>query len=290
MNRLHCLSYFTTEFPGSRKCMSRKGVTRLGSSVFRTSWPLIFATRTFDRIFWGRLTLVMASSSLNSYVSNLISEVSEAAKALPSDPFQDDQARKKLQALSQKLAGALEAPMDTIRKLNYAVISFLLHLPSQKCNRASHSLTCLATLFSRNYSSFVELLSKEAGSKLWQMEIIRRQRWSWRMQQVQNGNWLVEINCLRFPSTAQNTDTISFFSSAFPSLGCGWYRRRGWARNVHFDSRHQCFDTSSNLRLRRAFVCHLPIIREIFQSLVMNIQRLRSSSRFRRISWTPRSK
>ncbi|MCJ1426479.1 hypothetical protein MMC29_004382 [Sticta canariensis] len=62
----------------------------------------------------------MASSSLNSYVSNLISEISEAAKALPGDPFQDDQARKTLQALSQKLAGALETPMDTIRKMNYA--------------------------------------------------------------------------------------------------------------------------------------------------------------------------
>lgn len=125
------MTYFTTEFPGSGKCMSRKGVTRIGSSSF---------SENLGGIFWGRLTLIMVSSSLNSYVSNLISEISEAAKALPGDPFQDDQARKRLQALSQKLAGALEAPMDTIRKMNYAVISFLLHLPSHECSRASPSL------------------------------------------------------------------------------------------------------------------------------------------------------
>ncbi|MCJ1270763.1 hypothetical protein MMC22_010660 [Lobaria immixta] len=61
----------------------------------------------------------MGSSSLNSYILGLISEISEAAKALPSDPFEDDQARKRLHAVAQKLAGALEAPIDTIRKMNH---------------------------------------------------------------------------------------------------------------------------------------------------------------------------
>lgn len=67
----------------------------------------------------------MGSSSLNSYVSNLISEISEAGKTLPSDLFEDDQARKRLHALAQRLAGALEAPIDTIRKMNHQVFSSL---------------------------------------------------------------------------------------------------------------------------------------------------------------------
>lgn len=106
----------------------------------------------------------MGSSSLNSYVSNLISEINEAATALPSDPFQDDRARKRLQAVAQKLSGALEAPMDTIRKMNYQVISLLLSVSSH--NYYIFNLTCFATLVSRNHSPFVGLLSKEAGSKL----------------------------------------------------------------------------------------------------------------------------
>lgn len=80
--------------------------------------------------FRSRLALTMGSSSLNSYVSNLISEINEAAKTLPSDPFPDDPARKRLQAVAQKLSGALETPMDTIRKMNYQVISLLLSAPS----------------------------------------------------------------------------------------------------------------------------------------------------------------
>ncbi|MCJ1261428.1 hypothetical protein MMC22_001292 [Lobaria immixta] len=61
----------------------------------------------------------MGSSGHNSYVSNLISEITEAAKDLPSDPFENDPARKKLLAVAQKLVGALEAPIDTIRKMNH---------------------------------------------------------------------------------------------------------------------------------------------------------------------------
>ena len=82
----------------------------------------LFLLKHWTEYLRTQLGLIMGSSSLNSYVLGLISEISEAARALLSDPFEDDQARKRLQAVAQKLAGALEAPIDTIRKMNHQVI------------------------------------------------------------------------------------------------------------------------------------------------------------------------
>ena len=61
----------------------------------------------------------MASHSL--HVGALIQEVTEAAAALPSDVFQDDQARRRLQAATERLSGALNSPVEGIRKFCFQV-------------------------------------------------------------------------------------------------------------------------------------------------------------------------
>lgn len=60
-------------------------------------------------------------SSSNTFVDGLVKEVNEAAKALPSDPFQDDDARKRLQTAAYRLTGALDAPIDGLRKFIFEV-------------------------------------------------------------------------------------------------------------------------------------------------------------------------
>ena len=60
-------------------------------------------------------------SSSDTFIDGLTKEVNEAAKTLPSDPFQDDDARKRLQTAAYRLAGALDAPIDGIRKVIFEV-------------------------------------------------------------------------------------------------------------------------------------------------------------------------
>ena len=63
----------------------------------------------------------MSSSTRGDYIQSLILEVNAAAEALPKQAFQDDKARKRLQAAALRLSGALDAPIDGIRKIIFQV-------------------------------------------------------------------------------------------------------------------------------------------------------------------------
>ena len=60
-------------------------------------------------------------SSQASSIHQLLEEVAEASKNLPSDVFQDDAARKRLQEAAAALSGALESPIDGVRRLIFQV-------------------------------------------------------------------------------------------------------------------------------------------------------------------------
>ena len=60
-------------------------------------------------------------SAHSSHTNALIQEVIDAAKALPSDVSQDDQARKRLKLATDQLSGALETPVDGMRRIGFQV-------------------------------------------------------------------------------------------------------------------------------------------------------------------------
>ena len=63
----------------------------------------------------------MSSIAHDEYIQSLISEVNAAAEALTKQSFQDDKARKRLQAAALRLSGALDTPSDGVRKILFQV-------------------------------------------------------------------------------------------------------------------------------------------------------------------------
>ena len=61
-------------------------------------------------------------SSQSSYPGVLVQEVINAAKALPSDVFHDDQARQQLQEAMLRLSSALDTPTDRIWQISFQVV------------------------------------------------------------------------------------------------------------------------------------------------------------------------
>ena len=61
------------------------------------------------------------SFSSNPYVESLVKEIVEAAKGLPADIFQNDHARKRLQRAAYQLTGAMDTPIDRVRKIIFQV-------------------------------------------------------------------------------------------------------------------------------------------------------------------------
>jgi hypothetical protein len=57
------------------------------------------------------------------YISGLIEEIHTEGNNLPDDVFQDDKARRRLQAAAFKLLGALETPIDGVRRIIFQVVS-----------------------------------------------------------------------------------------------------------------------------------------------------------------------
>ena len=61
------------------------------------------------------------SGDHGEYVAGLIEEVSAAAKLLAKDVFSNNNARKRLQLATQRLSGALDNPIDGVRKIIFQV-------------------------------------------------------------------------------------------------------------------------------------------------------------------------
>lgn len=61
------------------------------------------------------------SFSSKSSVEELMKEMNEVVKELSSDIFSNDDARKKLQSAANRLAGALDTPIDGVRKIIFQV-------------------------------------------------------------------------------------------------------------------------------------------------------------------------
>ncbi len=61
------------------------------------------------------------SFSPNPYVDSLVKEIIEAVKELPPDIFQNDNARKRVQRAAYQLTGAMDAPVDAVRRIIFQV-------------------------------------------------------------------------------------------------------------------------------------------------------------------------
>ncbi|KAI9875694.1 MAG: hypothetical protein M1830_008092 [Pleopsidium flavum] len=59
----------------------------------------------------------MSSSTHSSYISGLIQEIHTEGNKLPDDVFQDDKTRRRLQEAAFKLMGALDNPIDGVRRI-----------------------------------------------------------------------------------------------------------------------------------------------------------------------------